>query len=164
MHRLSGRKALFPGALVGLAILVGSSVHAAQSEEHAHGHEGGQQELQLDGGKKWATDAPLRQGMSGIRDAVQAAHPAIHARKQDGPGYLKLAGEIDAQVAYMIANCKHSSGADATLHVLLVEIIGGAEQMKQADLARAREGAVRVIQALDQYPRYFDHRGWHPIH
>lgn len=175
MYRLIRHAGTVPAALVSLAMLIAMPVHGAQpdehahgheaapAEEHAHGHEGAPRELQLDHGKKWTTDAPLRQAMTTIRDAMQAAHPAIHARKQDGPGYVALAGKIDAQIAYMVENCKLSPAADANLHVLLVEIIGGAEQMKQADLADARKGAVRVIQALNQYPRYFEHPGWHAV-
>jgi len=31
-------------------------------------------------------------------------------------------------------------------------------------LEQARGGAVRVIQALNQYPQYFDHPGWKGVH
>ena len=159
-HRAGSR----PAWIVLAAALAALPVSGARAQDHDHGHEGGAQTLQLDHGKKWATDAPLREAMSAIRDALQADHPAIHARTQPAAAYQALARQIDGQIAHIVANCKLPADADANLHVLLTQIIGGADDMREGDLQQARAGAVRVIQALNRYPQYFDHPGWKGVH
>jgi hypothetical protein len=128
-----------------------------------HQHEGGGHTLELDQGKKWSTDAPLRQGMSAIRDAVAADHHAIHGGDETAAQYAALAAKIDAQIAHIVTNCKLPPAADAQLHVVLGEIIAGSESMKRSDQAERRAGAVKVIGALATYPQYFDHPDWRAL-
>lgn len=128
-----------------------------------HQHEAGAHALKLDNGKKWATDAPLRQGMSAIRDAVAADHRAIHTDKETAAQYNALAGKIDGRIAYIVENCKLAPEADAQLHVVLAEIIAGSDLMKGADPAKRKEGAVKIVGALGTYPQYFDHPGWRAL-
>jgi hypothetical protein len=159
MHACSSRLA---AVLACLALAIGPAA-AAEHEEHAHGHDASAHKLELDHGKKWSTDAPLRQGMSAIRDAVAAEHHAIHHNKASLARYQALARKTDEQVAYMVANCKLPTEADANLHVILAELIAGSDLMKGKSKAKAREGAVKVIGALEAYPEYFDHPGWKAI-
>jgi hypothetical protein len=142
--------------LLGLPL---SSVPAAAQ----HQHESGAHTLKLDDGRRWPTDAPLRQGMTAIRDAVSADHPAIHGNKETAGQYQALAGKIDSQIAYIVRNCKLAPEADAQLHVILGDIIAGSDLMKGPDKARQREGAVMIVGALEKYPEYFDHPQWRPI-
>ncbi len=51
---------------------------ALAADTHAHGHGAAPAKLQLDHGKKWATDAPLRRGMEAIREAVHGAPAPLH--------------------------------------------------------------------------------------
>jgi hypothetical protein len=148
--------------LVCLAFAIGPAA-AAEHDEHAHGHDASAHKLELDHGKKWSTDAPLRQGMSAIRDAVSAEHDAIHHNRTSVAKYQALAKKVDEQIAYMVANCKLSPEADANLHVILAEIIAGSDRMKGKSKAKAREGAVKIIGALETYPEYFDHPGWRKV-
>jgi hypothetical protein len=159
MHACSSRLAAI---LVCLAFALGSAA-AAEHEERAHGHDASAHKLELDHGKKWSTDAPLRQGMSAIRDAVATEHHAIHHNKASLARYQALAGKVDEQVAYMVANCKLSPEADANLHIILADIIAGADLMKGKRKTKAREGAVKLIGALERYPEYFDHPGWRKL-
>ena len=145
---------------LGLAII---PAMAAEREEHAHGHEAGAHKLALDHGKKWSTDAPLRQGMSAIRDVVSAEHRAIHDNRATTATYQALARKVDEQVAYMVANCKLVPEADANLHAILAEIIAGSDLMKGQSKTKARDGAVKLIGALKTYPQYFDHPGWRKV-
>jgi hypothetical protein len=145
-------------ALIALAHPLAVLPAAAQ-----HQHDGAAHELQLDQGKKWKTDVPLRRGMAGIRDAVASQHEAIHANQASAAQYQALGGEIDGQIAYIVENCKLSPEADAQLHAILADIVGGSDLMKGADQARRREGAVMVVAALSKYPQYFDHPGWRPL-
>ena len=61
-------------------------------------------------------------------------------------------------------NCKLDPKADAQLHIVIGEILGGvdAAQGKEGDKARAA-GVVNIAQALNTYGRHFDHSGWQSI-
>ncbi len=117
--------------------------------------------LSLDNGKKWPADAPLRQGMTRIRDVVQAKLPAIHAGKLDDAGYGALAGKINGEIGVIVQNCRLEPKADAMLHLILAGMIAGAEIMegKRAGTAR-HEGAAKILTALNEYGTYFDHPNW----
>jgi hypothetical protein len=157
MHSRSSHLA---AVLTCLALTTAPAVAAEQDE---HGHEAGAHKLELDHGKKWSTDAPLRQGMSAIRDAVSAEHDAIHRNRASVAKYQALSKKVDEQVTYMVANCKLAPEADANLHVILAEIIAGSDLMKGKSKVKARDGAVRIIGALETYPKYFEHPGWRAV-
>ncbi|MGD9598109.1 MAG: hypothetical protein AB7G76_02450 [Steroidobacteraceae bacterium] len=133
---------------------------AGESADHAaHAAAGGAaiEQLALDAGNKWATDAPLRAGMAAIHGAFDAEHAAIDAGNLGDAGYEALAGRIDAQVQDIIRNCKLPPAADANLHYIIADLSRGAEEMRGGDPARTRlEGAVLVHGALDAYGKYFD--------
>ncbi|WP_236748547.1 hypothetical protein [Acidovorax carolinensis] len=61
-------------------------------------------------------------------------------------------------------NCKLEPKADAQLHIVIGEILGGvdAAQGKQGDKARAA-GVVKVAEALNTYGSHFDHAGWKSV-
>lgn len=103
--------------LTSLALLAATpSVVLAQHEhqQHAmHGSGDAVAQLQLQDGRKWPTDAPLRLGMASIRAAFDADHPAIHAGKQTDDQYAALATRIDQQVKSIVANCRLPADADA---------------------------------------------------
>jgi hypothetical protein len=67
-------------------------------------------------------------------------------------------------VAYIVANCRLSPDADAMLHLVIAELLAGADAMEgKAKGANPGAGADKVIQALDDYGRHFDHPGWQPL-
>lgn len=122
------------------------------------------QKIELNAGKKWHIDAPLRQGMSAIHKAVNRTLPLAHAGKAQAADYDALGAEVSKQVAYIVENCKLDPKADAQLHIVIGEILGGvdAAQGKEGDKARAA-GVVKIAQALNTYGRHFDHSGWKSI-
>lgn len=148
-------------ALVTAALASGAFTAATAwaAAEHAHGQDA--HALELNAGKKWATDDPLRQGMTKIRDAVDAKLPAVHRGKMSTAQYDALGRQIDTQIAYIVGNCKLDPKADAVLHLILADLNEGNEilQGKQAKQARS-DGVVKVVHALGQYGSYFDHPGW----
>lgn len=158
LHNLWRRPAPWLVLFVLAAPLAAVQPAAAQDQ-----HEGGAHALQLDNGKKWTTDAPLRQGMGAIRDAVAADHQAIHTNKATAAQYKALAGKVDGQIAYIVKNCKLPPEADAQLHMILADIIAGSDLMKGTVQAKRREGAVKVVGALQTYPQYFDHPAWRAL-
>lgn len=130
---------------------------AAAGESHEHGHGAGEAKLVLDHGKKWQTDAPLRKGMSSIRAALAKDVKAIHADKATPKQYEALADKVTGEVAYIVQNCKLPEDADAQLHLVIAELLAGAEAMKGE---HRREGVEQVARALNQYGQFFNHPGW----
>lgn len=141
-------------AATGLALSLSSVSVLALAAEDEHDHGQTVTELQLNNGSKWGIDAPLSQAMSKISHAVSAEVKSIHADTLAQDKYAALAGEINTQIAYMIENCELEPAADAQLHIIIHDLMDGSEAMENQ--AQARDGAVKVIGALDNYANYFD--------
>jgi len=149
----------FPAVLFALTMALSANTHAADAH-HAHEHGSAAATLRLNDGKPWPTDAPLRQAMGEINRALAKALPAIH-RQQFGDGdYQALAATVQARVAYMVDHCKLDAQADAMLHLVIADLIAGAEIMDGKTASPRHDGAVRVRAALQAYGKYFRHPGW----
>lgn len=152
------------GMLAGALLAVSGAAAAEHKHDHDHGHGGAKAKLTLDHGKKWATDAPLRQGMTQIRDQVNAAVPAIHSGKMSNAQYDALAKKVNDEVAGIVAACKLPAEADAQLHIVIADLMEGAETMAGKEKkAKRMDGAVKIIATLDRYAAHFDHPGWKPV-
>ncbi|MGD9953496.1 MAG: hypothetical protein AB7S87_13040 [Burkholderiales bacterium] len=150
-------RAAFAAAL-GLA-LGGPALASGDAHEHG-GHEA---KLVLDHGKKWPTDEPLREGMSAIRNAVAKDVKAIHAGEAKPEQYRALAKKVEAEVAGIVQKCKLEPEADAQLHIVIAELLAGAEAMQGKGKGKGvepRAGAERVAKALNAYGEHFAHEGW----
>lgn len=160
--RLQARRRLgtvLASAALALGAFTVSASTAWAAGEHAHGQES--HALELNAGKKWATDDPLRQGMTRLRNAVAAKLPAVHSGKMSSAQYDALGGQIDTQIAYIVQNCKLDPKADATLHVILAGLTEGTEILRGKKPAHKRsEGVLKVVHSLEQYGGHFDHPGW----
>lgn len=145
------------------AAILTTPVATLAATSHDHGH-GTPQKIELNAGKKWATDAPLRQAMAAIQSSVNRTLPAAHAGKATPADYDALGQEVTAQVGYIVENCKLDPKADAQLHTVIGEILQGAEaaQGKEGEKNRAA-GVVKVAQALNAYGKHFAHAGWKAI-
>ncbi|MDD3935824.1 hypothetical protein [Rhodoferax sp.] len=146
-----------------LATALISPIAALSATEHDHGGAATQQ-LQLNAGKKWDTDAPLRQAMTAIYRSATQILPAAHAGKATAADYDAFGNAISTQVSFMLQNCKLPAQADAQLHLIVGELVAGAEAAKgkQGDAQRA-EGVVQIAQATNAYGKYFNHSGWKSI-
>jgi|SRR5262245_32730523 len=151
------RKAVL--ALAVALVFAGPAVYGQAA--HDHGHAAGEAKLVLNQGQKWPTDAPLRQGMENIRGALAKDVKAIHANKATPRQYEALAAKVTGEVAAIVQNCKLEPAADEQLHIVIAELMAGAEAMegKVKDETR-RAGAERVAKALNAYGEHFDHAGW----
>lgn len=148
---------LFP--LTALTLFAAPVSAAGGHHDHAPPHA-----MQLDHGKKWGTDAPLRQAMAAIRQPLAEVLPQIHRKTLTASGYEALAHQIERAVADMVAQCKLPPQADAQLHHVIGELSSGAERMGgSASAGERREGALRVVAALGNYARYFDNPGFKPL-
>lgn len=147
--------------LLALAAPLSSSLAA----DHSHHHHGAATPtLQLNQGQKWATDAPLRDGMSRIQAAMEPRLAEIHGNRLNRAGYAKLAAGLEREVGGIVAACKLAPEADAMLHLVLADLGAGIEAMAgKSKGGDPRRGAAKVLGALEDYGRYFDHPGWKPM-
>jgi hypothetical protein len=103
--------------------------------------------------QRWATDAPLRAGMAGIRTAVEAL--GHYEMGHMGPEQAaEQAAGIQAHVRDIIANCKLAPDADAALHLIIAPLMQHAAAL-QADPAKL-EAIAPMREALAAYARQFD--------
>ena len=136
---------------IAIAIALSFAGPAAYGQAaHDHGHAAEEAKLVLNQGKKWPTDAPLRQGMENIRAALGG-----------GMKYGALATKVNTEVAGIVQNCKLEPAADAQLHLVIAEVLAGVEAMEgKVKGETRREGAEKVARALQAYGEHFDHAGW----
>ena len=103
--------------------------------------------------QRHATDAPLREGMQGIRAAVDALGHYEHGHM--GPEQAAiLAGQIQDHVSDIIANCRLKPEADAALHAIIVPLTTHAAALK-ADPSNLDQ-IPPMRQALGDYAARFD--------
>jgi len=145
-----------------IALLALAAGLPAQAAEHRHDHGAMPHKLQLDNGRKWQTDAPIRQAMDHINAAMAKAVPQIHKNRFSVADYRRLGEAVDREVAYAVANCKLEPRADAVLHIVIEELAAGAAAMQGKGKTSRHDGAVKVLGALKAYGTHFEHPGWAP--
>jgi hypothetical protein len=144
--------------VVSMAALIVAGALPAFAQSHSHDAAPATQAM-LQPGTKWATDAPLRAGMDGIRSGVADLREKERFSMGD---YRRLANEVDAHVASIVANCKLSPEADASLLAVIAELTAASDEMRKPWPEPAR-GLHRAKQALDTYQRTFEHAGFKPV-
>ncbi len=131
---------------------------AAESHHSGHGaHAEASQKLTLNNGSKWKTDAPLRNGMLEIRDALERTHG------HDSQGLAELGKKMESEIAAIVMNCKLEPAADANLHVIIGELNAAADAFRGANSADAEEAMQRAATATRAYATHFDHSGFKPL-
>ena len=138
-------------------------VQAADHSHHDH-DASAPPSIQLNAGKKWGTDDAWRHGMGATPPLAEKALPAAHAGKLTPAGYDALAKDVNAQIAFVVENCKLDPKADAQLHIIIGDLANGVETMqgKQPGQDRAT-GVVEISRTLNTYGEYFNHPGWQTI-
>lgn len=147
-----------------LCLLFATSGQAyAETGHDAHsGH--GPAKLSLDHGKRWPTDAPLRKSMKTLRTAFAERLHAIHKGDLSAAEY-KILGEMTGkEIGNIVAQCKLVPEADAMLHLVIADMMAGADIMIGNANGKPRTGAHKVVSALNNYGRYFDHPRWADLH
>lgn len=149
-------------SLVLLAIAaIGFGAEAAVAASDAHPHAAHTSGLTLNNGATWPTDGALRHGMSEIRTLVADALPKVHSGRFLAADYERLAVAVLGQVESITANCKLPQEVDAQFHLVLAQIIDGAEHIKSGKTPV--EGVMAVMGGIDAYGKHFDHPGWQPL-
>ncbi|MCQ4242169.1 DnrO protein [Stutzerimonas stutzeri] len=135
--------------------MVISTAHAAQSH---HDHAGHSAEAPVTTGEQWQTDAPLREGMTRLQHAVETALAGNPAQPIGEAQAIQLQKDVETHVSYLIENCQLSEQADAALHVLLIDLLKGAEALSEP--AERDQGVQRILASLHQYPELFAAPHW----
>jgi hypothetical protein len=126
-----------------------------QTTEHKHDKEHTDTGMVLNEGKKWETDMPLRKGMQSIHDVVKNAEKAFQSKTLTQEQGKELGSKINKQLMYMVENCELAPKADASLHVVIGEMMQGIGELSKAP--NSEGGFPRIHKALKQYPKFFDH-------
>jgi len=146
--------------IISLLYVVGAFSVQAEEKKAEHSHEHSEQDvgIQLNEGKKWKTDEPLRQGMDSIHQAVEKSEKAFASKTLTPKEGEALASHINKQLMFMVENCELQPKADASLHVIIGEMMQGVGELSKAPDAEG--GFPRIHKALKQYPKFFDHPDW----
>ena len=112
------------------AALVLGPLPLALAQTHAHEHADAPPALALDHGKRWQTDAPLRKHMTDLRASFANDLGRIHDGTLPPAEYVKLGAMVEAKVASIVDDCKLPPEADAQLHLIVAELIAGADVMQ----------------------------------
>lgn len=131
--------------------------HFHEAHQHQHGADDSAAQLTLNNGKKWATDEPLRLGMSRIKALVDPVGDVTPDQSLDPAQAKAIAKGVERQVAFLVSNCKLEPKADAVLHVLIGDMLQGAQALAQP--APTGRGLVLIRRALERYPEYFEPAG-----
>lgn len=155
------RRTLLAAALA-TAVALGTGAPTLAADPHRH-DAAAPSKLVLDHGKKWSTDEPLRKNMGEIRAALAAKQQGIHKGTLTPEDYKALGTLVEARVATIVAECKLAPAADANLHLIVAELVAGADAMQGKSKVKPAAGAVQAVRAVNQYGKYFDHPGWKPL-
>ncbi|WP_156968864.1 DnrO protein [Arenimonas metalli] len=136
--------------------------HAAEDAQDGHGNHG--HDADADAGlpaTRWASDAPLREGMRRVRAATEALSHGAHGHLDEAQ-VKAVAAELEAAVQDMIARCRLDPEPDAALHPLLASVL-------RASAALAAEGFDPSVLAdleavLARYPQLFEDADWSEDH
>lgn len=148
-------------ATTGMVLSMATVPALAAQTGDVHDHGQGVTELRLNEGAKWAIDAPLSQAMNNIRNVMYEDLDAIHSNKLEGERYVPLSKKVNEEVAYMVENCELEPEADAQLHLIIHDLLEGSTAMESQ--TNSRDGALRVIGALENYVTYFDDPDFTPL-
>ena len=144
-----------------IAVVAASPLTAA--EDHQQHQAPAHLQLSLDHGRKWSTDEPLRAGMEKIRSSMARDLEQIHKGQLTADQYRALGTSIQQQVTTIINQCKLDPQADAMLHIVISDLLSGADAMQGKGEMPPISGAHKVVEALNAYGDYFNHPGWRSL-
>ncbi|MEO8459283.1 MAG: DnrO protein [Dokdonella sp.] len=135
-----------------LVVLGGMSLAPCTHAEPQHSHDASTKHVAVPA-QRWATDAPLREGMARVRTALDELR---HYEMGHMPTNMALerVADIEEATRYMFTHCKLAPDADAALHGMLGPLLAGAAALKNNPDGTSAVDAMR--RAVADYPRYFD--------
>ena len=139
---------LMSSAILSVFTLINPCFASSDAHHKHHDQKNAISEIKLNDGKRWKTDEPLRKGLQEIHDILRSS-----AGNKDK--------KIDAQIDFIVSNCKLPEDADEQLHLILAEIIEGKTMLSDTKNShKNKEGIEKISKALDAYLEYFEHPNW----
>jgi len=146
-----------------LFLLIGlNASYPVTAVEHDEHHGNTLSSMTLDQGKKWLVDDSRHTGMTEIKTLMTTNLTDIHQNSFTRQQYSTLANTLQTHLNYLFENCALPTAADAQLHILLSGIMQGVSQMNTGN--EKRQGAILIIQALQNYSVYFNDPHWDNFH
>tara|TARA_R110002012_G_scaffold77826_4_gene198129 strand:- start:19898 stop:20440 length:543 start_codon:yes stop_codon:yes gene_type:complete len=139
-----------------LFLLIGISTSYSVTASEHNGYNLSSMSLEQE--EKWPIDESLHKGMVEIHALMVANIADIHQDKFTKKQYKTLTDTLQTQINYLFENCVLPSGADMQLHILLSKMIKGVSKMNTSN--EQLQGAIQVIQGLQNYSVYFDDPHW----
>ena len=135
-------------------ILLSTALASMALPVHAQDHEHHQAAALQDSTPtvRYATDAPLRENMAGIQQAVVALEHGAHGHL-DAAQVTELADKVGGHVREIVAECKLPPDADAALHRIIVPLVQEAGKLKAQPQDLSPVAAMR--DALELYDAQF---------
>ncbi|GMV30086.1 MAG: hypothetical protein AMXMBFR59_22110 [Rhodanobacteraceae bacterium] len=130
--------------------------HAAHAAHHAH-EAPASPATPAAPAQRWATDAPLREGMGRVRAALDALSHDAHGHLSPAQA-RERAVQVEDAISYLFANCALAPDADAALHGILAPLLAAAQRLNRDPSDTAAVAAMRG--AVMPYPLQFDDPGW----
>jgi hypothetical protein len=112
-------------------------------------------------GRRWETDAPLREAMLRIREGVAAQTDAFHAGTLSTDAAQALAAAVETDIQFMFANCQLAPEPDAALHALIGRLLAATAALRTDP--ESADGLPQLVAVLQDYASTFDQPGWEPI-
>ncbi len=107
--------------------------------------------------QRFATDAPLREGMLRVHEALEKLQPYPNGHLTEAMALDEVA-EIKDAGAFMFANCKLAEEPDQALHAMLIPLLAAAQKLEKDPSDMHQVEAMQ--HAVADYPRYFDDSRW----
>lgn len=142
---------------IALACSIGITTAAQASAQHAHEDHVAHERAAPVPAQRYATDAPLREGMARVRTALDELRHYEMGHMPENMALERVASIEDA-TRFMFANCKLASAPDAALHGMLVPLLAAATALKKDPKDMPAVAAMRS--AVADYPRYFEDPQW----
>ena len=118
--------------------------------------------LQLDNGRQWATDEPLRAGMGRIHALVEPRLAV--ARKLTPAQYGELGKKVGDEVGMIAAKSRLDARAGAMLGIVIADLREGAGAMAgKIPGMTPLQGLTTVTMAVNDYGKHFNHPGFKPL-
>jgi hypothetical protein len=106
---------------------------------------------------RWQADEPLSRGMQRVRAATQALSHGAHGHL-DVAQVRAIAGQLDAAVRDMFAQCRLDPEPDAALHPLLARVLQASARLAEGQFDPQALSWLEAV--LARYPQLFEDAAW----
>lgn len=144
-----------------ITVLLGVVSFVVSSQEHDHHANDTNRYMVLNQGEKWLIDESLHIGLSRIKTILESNLDDIHYDRFTVGQYAEFAKNINQQLAFLFEHCQLPPKADTQLHILLSKVMQGVAKIENA--TNKKSGVILILQALNDYPVYFNDPKWQPI-